>query len=77
MPTGKQIVGGVHGQKVVNQYQFQVALLFPQSQTSNGIANANGIPADKDELVGVGSPEHLQNIDHVEHSFAMHEPILA
>lgn len=40
-PVGKQSVGGVHGKKIVNQYQFQVALLFPQSQAATGLVNAN------------------------------------
>jgi predicted aspartyl protease len=42
-PVGKQSVGGVHGKKIVNQYQFQVALVFPQSQAATGLVNANAM----------------------------------
>jgi hypothetical protein len=42
-PAGKQSVGGVHGKKVVNQYQFQVALLFPQAQAASGTVTANAM----------------------------------
>lgn len=40
-PIGKMTSGGVHGKKIVNQYQFQVALVFPQSQAPTGLVNAN------------------------------------
>jgi predicted aspartyl protease len=40
-PIGKQPVGGVHGKKVVNQYPFQVALVFPQAQAASGTVTAN------------------------------------
>jgi predicted aspartyl protease len=39
-PTGKQTVGGVHGKKVVNQYRFRVAILFPGPATITFPANA-------------------------------------
>lgn len=42
-PTGKITSGGVHGKKIVNQYQFQVAFLFPQSQAPTGLVNANAL----------------------------------
>ena len=42
-PIGKQPVGGVHGKKIVNQYQFQVALVFPQSQAATGLVSANAM----------------------------------
>jgi len=39
---------------------------------------ANGVPIDRDELVGAGPDEHVysHNIDHIEHSFAMQERVL-
>jgi hypothetical protein len=40
-PIGKQPVGGVHGQQPTNLYQFQVALVFPQSQLPSGMMQAN------------------------------------
>lgn len=36
-PIGKQNVGGVHGQKLTNQYQFQVAILFPQNASPRNV----------------------------------------
>lgn len=33
-PIGKQIVGGVHGNKAANQYQFQVGVLFGHQQVA-------------------------------------------
>jgi predicted aspartyl protease len=42
-PIGKQSVGGVHGRKAVNQYLFQVAFLFPQSQAATGAVTANAV----------------------------------
>jgi predicted aspartyl protease len=42
-PIGKQIVGGVHGKKTVNQYQFQVALVIPQSQAPTGHWSASAL----------------------------------
>jgi hypothetical protein len=40
-PMGKQPVGGVHGSRPTNAYQFQVGFVFPQSQTPGGAVNAN------------------------------------
>lgn len=41
-PIGKQPVGGVHGTKAVNQYQFQVAVLFGASSVApTGAASVN------------------------------------
>jgi hypothetical protein len=41
---GKKPVGGVHGQQPTNLYQFQVVLVFPQSQTPTGLLNASIAP---------------------------------
>jgi len=40
-PIGKQPVGGVHGHQPTNLYQFQVVIVFPQSQLASGLMNAN------------------------------------
>lgn len=43
-PSGKQLVGGVHGSNAVNSYQFQVVLAFPQSVTPGGLTQAHLVP---------------------------------
>jgi hypothetical protein len=35
-PSGKQQVGGLHGAQATTLYQFQIGLLFPQSQAVTG-----------------------------------------
>lgn len=41
-PIGKQPVGGVHGTKAANQYQFQVGIVFGHQQINpTGSANTN------------------------------------
>jgi hypothetical protein len=40
-PIGKQPVGGVHGNQPTNLYQFQVGVVFPQSQLPSGLVNVN------------------------------------
>jgi len=39
-PVSKQPVAGVHGPQSTNLYQFQVALVFPQSQLPSGLVQA-------------------------------------
>jgi len=43
-PMGKQSVGGVHGSKPTNLYQFTIGLLFPSSQLPTGVVTANVAP---------------------------------
>jgi Aspartyl protease len=42
-PIGKQAVGGMHGRKVINTYQFKVVLLFPISSNPAGGVMANAV----------------------------------
>ncbi|MGH7068953.1 MAG: aspartyl protease family protein [Acetobacteraceae bacterium] len=44
MSIGKKPVGGVHGHRPTNLYQFQVGLVFPQSPSPTGAINANIAP---------------------------------
>jgi hypothetical protein len=55
-PMGKQSVGGVHGQQQTNLYQFQVGLIFPQTQLASGSMQANivSIPTSGTEFVNTG-----------------------
>jgi len=40
-PIGKTQVGGVHGAGTTNSYQFQLGLVFPQSQAPTGTVVAD------------------------------------
>lgn len=42
-PIGKQAVGGMHGRKVINTYQFRVVLLFPVGNNPAGGVLANAV----------------------------------
>jgi hypothetical protein len=39
-PVGKQSVGGLHGAQPTTLYQFQIGLIFPQSQLPTGAIHA-------------------------------------
>jgi hypothetical protein len=55
-PMGKQPVGGVHGSHPTNLYQFQVGLVFPQSQMATGVVQANitTFPTNGTEFINTG-----------------------
>src|ERR1700742_1641014 len=41
VPSGKQSVGGVHGNQSTNAYRFQIVFPFPQAQNVGGAVTAN------------------------------------
>jgi hypothetical protein len=57
-PMGKMPVGGVHGSQPANQYQFQVALIFPQSST---VPTASGAVAASVHVTPVTGIEFVPN----------------
>ncbi len=64
-PTGKLMVGGVHGNQATNSYQFQVGLMFPHGQSPTGavLANIAAFPVSGMEFISGGTFDVLLGRD--------------